>query len=610
MNVSKHLTTHLHRAAQVALGNIDDFEQLRSVFEVIPSDRPDLADYQCNAAMTLAKRLHKNPREIAQAIQTALQRELGSTAHVHIAGAGFINIRLSDEYLLSVADSNLTDVHHGFEFTNNPKQVMIDFGSPNIAKELHVGHLRPHLIGDSLQRLMRFYGDAVTSDIHMGDWGTPIGMIIAQLQYEQPYLEYFNSSISFETAWTMSVEELGNLYRRSKQHWDDSTQFQAKARQATEALQSGRLPGYRALWRRLRDISLDDVRGLYRKLDINFDLWLGESDVNDLLPTMIDELKQRGIARMSEGAIIIPADILGLPDAPPLILMKGDGAYTYAATDLATIKDRIITRKADAIIYVVDNRQKQHFEQVFAAARLAGYAGSHVALIHVGHGTINDKTGHPFKTRDGQTVRLKDILDIAYKKAREHLPDPGQHGITEMEIDNLSNQIGIAAIKFQEFTNKRNSDYIFDIDNFTSFEGKTGPYLQYAVARCRAILEKARDYILETGKLKITSRYERNLLLHIMRFPEAIEFARLRQEPSAVANHAYRLAQLFSTFYAQASVLMETDSSLQSSRIRLVDAVQQQMLLCFSLLGIEAPTRMLKKESGIRCGGPTIEMTL
>ena len=600
MNIRKHLTAALGRAARVVLGDADTDGQQRPVIEVTPSDRPELADYQSNAAMVLAKQLGKSPREIAQAFKTALQQELGELAQVDIAGAGFINIRLTDDYLISIASGNVSEIHHGFERTQNPKQIMIDFGGPNIAKELHVGHLRPHLIGDSLQRLMRFYGDAVTSDIHMGDWGTPIGMIIAQLEHEQPDLAYFNLEMPAGFAWTIDIEELGNLYRRSKQHWDEFPAFQDKARRATEILQSGRLPAYRALWQRLRDVSLDDVRGMYRKLDVSFDLWLGESDVNDMLPVMLRELTERGIARASEGATVIPAETLGLQDAPPLILMKGDGGYTYAATDLATIYDRVKNRNADTIIYVVDNRQKQHFEQVFAAARLAGYVAPHVALIHAGHGTINGKDGRPFKTRDGQTVRLKDILDLAYHKAREQLPDPDGQGTTEAEIDMLGGQIGIAAIKFQEFTNGRNSDYVFDTDNFTSFEGKTGAYLQYTVARCKAILGKTQDASPATGKLKITNRPERELLLHMARFPEAIEAAYLKLEPSMVANHAYKLAQLFSSFYAHASVLHEQDPSIKASRISLVDAVQGQMMLCLSLLGIEAPPRMLRKESAAK----------
>ena len=610
MNIRNHLTMLLNQAAQTVLNDNDLSEQVRPIFEVTSSDRPDLADYQSNAAMVLAKRLRKNPREIAQAFQVVLQSGLGSDAQVSIAGAGFINISLSDEYLLSVATNNIADASHGVKPTQNPKQIMIDFGGPNIAKELHVGHLRPHLIGDSLQRLMRFYGDAVTSDIHMGDWGTPIGMIIAQLEHEQPELGYFNSSTPLDFSWTIDIEELGNLYRRSKQHWDDLPEFQDKARRATEVLQSGRSPSYRALWQRLRDVSLDDVRGLYQKLDISFDLWLGESDVNDLLPIMMNDLAERGISCISKGATIIPADILGLPDAPPLILMKGDGGYTYAATDLATIQDRVRNKNASTIIYVVDNRQKQHFEQVFAAARFAGYAEPQITLVHAGHGTINGKDGKPFKTRDGQTIRLKDILDLAYQKAREQLPEPDHQITTKAEIDILSRQIGIAAIKFQEFTNGRNSDYAFDTDNFTSFEGKTGAYLQYTVARCGAILGKAKDDKLTTGELKITNRQERDLLLHIVQFPESVDSAYLKQEPSMVANHAYRLAQLFSTFYAHAPVLREQELSTKSSRISLVNAVQQQMRLCLSLLGIEAPVRMLRKESGASFGKPSPEMSL
>ena len=586
MNVRKMLSTITSTSAREVLGDLSEIDFSGPLFEVVVSDRPDLADYQCNAAMALAKVLRKNPREIANSIRTVMQEKLGTDGTVDVAGGGFINVKLSDQFLISSATQVISDARQGCDLCSEPQQVMIDFGGPNIAKELHVGHLRPHLIGDSLQRLMRFYGDAVTSDIHMGDWGTPIGMIITQLQYEQPGLDFFDDSVKQHSPFNMDIDELGALYRRSKEHWDSSDEFKDRARLATEVLQSGRLPGYRALWKHLRDVSLDDVKGIYRRLDISFDLWLGESDVNDMLPGMIEDLSSKGLAVTSNGAIIIPADLLGIENSPPLILQKGDGGYTYAATDLATIKDRVENRNANTILYVVDNRQSQHFQQVFAAAKLAGYAGADVTLVHVGHGTINGKDKRPFKTRDGQTIRLKDVLDIAYQKARAEMPEVGEQGATADEIEQISHQIGMGAVKFQECSNARNTDYVFDMDNFTSFDGKTGPYLQYAAVRCKALLKKAEDAKVNAGEITVTNKAERDLLLHLSRFPEAIEAAYSKREPNQIADHGYKLAQLFSGFYTCIPVLNEPDTTVRASRLQYVNAVYQQMSLCFSLLGI------------------------
>jgi len=573
-----------------------------AALEVLPSDRPDLADYQCNAAMALGKALRKNPRAVAEELKAALEKDLGADATVSIAGPGFVNIVLSDAFLLRAGRENLDDPKQGYALRGSPREIMIDFGGPNIAKELHIGHLRPHLIGDSLQRLLRFAGERVTSDIHMGDWGTPIGMIIAQLSEEQPELGFFAEGGEGDPFFSLDIEELGALYRRSKESWDNRDDFKDKARLATEALQSGKKPAYRALWKCLRETSLNDVKEIYRRLGISFDLWLGESDVNDVLPDMLKELIAKGFAREDAGAIIIPAVALGfVEDAAPMILQKGDGGYTYAATDLATIKERVLTLGADTILYVVDNRQKQHFEQVFAAAKLVGYAGSPtegggVTLVHVGHGTINGKDGRPFKTRDGKTVRMKDVLDIAYEKARAELPDPSEEiGIDE--IEEAANQIGMAAVKFQEYINSRISDYVFDMDNFTGFEGKTGPYLQYAAARCGAILAKAAEAGFASGALCLTGKAERDLLIHLLRFPEAVVAAAAKYEPSLLAAHAYKLAQLFSSFYAASPVMQETDEGVRASRLRFVEAVSEQMGLCFKLLNMKAPPRMLRKET-------------
>lgn len=596
MNLSNMLTEKLRNVAKSVFGDSITDEASSSLFEVRQSDRPDLADYQCNAAMSLAKVLKKKPRDIASQLQKPLQEAFDGDANISIAGPGFINFSFTDEFLVKTVKTDLQTTRQGCEETTSPSKIMIDFGGPNIAKELHVGHLRPHLIGDALQRLMRFCGDTITSDIHMGDWGTPIGMIIAQLEKEQPKLGFFSDSMDSAPSFSLSIEELGKLYKRSKESWDNDDGFKEKARLATEALQSGRVQGYRDLWKHLRDISLDDVKEIYKRLDVTFDLWLGESDVNDLLPVMMEDLAKRGVSEVSKGATIITAKKMGLENSPPLILQKGDGGYTYAATDLATIWDRVKNRGAEQIIYVVDNRQSQHFKQVFAATKLAEYASPQTVLFHAAHGTINGKDGRPFKTRDGKSVRLKDVLDIATQKVKAEMPAPEEQNSTVEEIETITDQISMAAVKFQEYLNTRNTDYIFDIDNFTKFEGKTGPYIQYASVRCKAILGKAEESGVQNGDMVISDKTERELLLHMLRFPEAIESAYSRKEPNTVANHGYGLAQIFSRFYNTLPVLGESDEALQSSRLKMVQHVHGQMKTCFSLLGLYEPARMLRKD--------------
>ncbi len=598
MNLARLLTEKVQEVAKVVFDSTVLENKTAARFEIKQSDRPDLADYQCNAAMSLAKIIGKKPRDVAVMLQEPLQKLLGNDVNISIAGPGFINFNFSNDFLVETAKRNLRAPKHGCEKNVKPSKIMIDFGGPNIAKELHIGHLRPHLIGDALQRLMRFCGDTITSDIHMGDWGTPIGMIIAQLEKEQPKLKFFSENSDETSSFSLSIKELGRLYKHSKTSWDKSDDFKEKARLATQVLQSGHVKGYRDLWQHLRNISLDDVKKIYSRLDVTFDLWLGESDVNDLLPVMIKDLAARGISETSKGATIISAKKMGLENAPPIILQKSDGGYTYAATDLATIWDRVKNKTAEQIIYVVDNRQSQHFQQVFASARLAGYAKPDTVLFHAGHGTINGKDGRPFKTRDGKSVKLKDVLDIAVQKVRDEMPQPGEQGATAEEIGIITDQISMAAVKFQEYINTKNTNYVFDIDNFTNFDGKTGPYLQYAAVRCKAILGKAEEADIRGGGIIVTDKIERAMLLHLLRFPEAIDAAYTKKEPSLVAAHGYGVAQIFSRFYNTLPVLSETNEKLSSSRLKMVQYVHDQMETCFSLLGLYEPIRMLRKDYG------------
>lgn len=591
MNIKQFLSGHIEQAAQQL--PLEASHDVKDLLQATPSDRPDLADYQCNAALGLAKKLGMPPRAIAEKLVAALTAQLNGVAELGIAGPGFINFKLADDFVAAAAEKVAVD---GVK-TATPRHVVIDFGGPNIAKELHVGHLRPHIIGDSLQRLMKSVGDNVQSDIHMGDWGTPMGMIIAQLKIERPELDFFKDDVAaYPTEAPVDIEELGKLYKRAKQSWDAGDDFKNEARKITQQLQAGEKPGYRALWQHFRDVSLADVSGMYKQLGVHFDLWLGESDVNHILPEMLKDLQSRNIAVESDGAIVVPAAILGdSEDAPPLILQKSDGGYTYGATDLATIKDRIERLHADTVLYVVDNRQKQHFEQVFKTARIAGYAGEHVHLEHAGNGTINGPDGKPYKTRDGNSVRLKDVLSEALAKAKEELP-AATNAAEQAELDTLAEKISIAAIKFQELKNNRTSDYIFDVNEFTRFDGKTGPYLQYAVVRCHALLDKAKQSNIETdGKLVISTADERDLVLSLARYAEAIEGAYAKKEPSVLAEYLYVTTQKFATFYSKTQVLAEEDAGKRASRLKIVKMVRDNIVRGLDLLGIECPEKMVRK---------------
>jgi arginyl-tRNA synthetase len=563
--------------------------------EAVVSVRPDLADYQCNAAMPLGKALGKNPREVGQAIADKLA-EVEGLDKVELAGPGFINIRFDDAYLSQAANDLLADPRQGFAPQGKKRKTVVDYGGPNIAKEMHVGHLRAAIIGESVKRVRRFGGDEAIGDVHFGDWGTPMGMLIAQLQQEHPDLPYFSSQPqnAYPAQPPMDIEQLGALYRRAAARFKAEPDMQEAARQATFELQQGHA-GYRALWQHFKDVSVAAVKRNYDRMGIHFELWLGESDVNDRLAPMVADLRARGIAVESDGAIVVPMDDgTSNKPQPPVILQKSDGGYTYAATDLATIAQRVEELEADTILYVVDKRQSQHFEQVFSVARRAGYAPEGVELAHVGFGTINGKDGKPFKTRDGGVMRLEDLLESANAKARENLPDATPE--TAAEVDKLAEQISVAAIKFQDMKGNRESDYVFDTEAFAKFEGKTGPYLQYAIARTNALLRRADTEGAALAPISITTPEERDLALALLRFPEAADRAYTKCEPSELSAHAFELGQKFSRFYTECPIMAERDPAKRGSRLALTKLVGDQQRLCLDLLGIEAPERMLTRE--------------
>ena len=548
--------------------------------------------------MNAAKAAGKPPRVIADDVANRLKIHADLFADVSVAGPGFINMRLSDPWLGAAAGALLDDQKQGFDLPLKARRVVLDFSGPNIAKEMHAGHLRATIIGECLQRVMRFAGDTVFSDAHFGDWGTPMGMIVAELQRERPDLPYFDSAITsgYPAEPPIDIEGLAALYRQASARFKADEDVRRTAREATDELQRGR-PGYIALWHHFRTVTFAAVRRNYDRLGISFDLWLGESDVAPIVPGMIEDLSARGITVPSQGAIVIPMDAEpSNTPKPPLILEKSDGGYTYGTTDLATIVQRVRDQQPDLIAYVVDVRQTQHFSQVFAATELAGLAPG-VAFRHVANGTINGKDGKPFKTRDGGVMRLEDVLDLAHAKALEELPEASESGMDAAALDRLAEQISVAAIKFQDLKNNRLTDYIFDVDQFTKFEGKTGPYLQYAVVRCNAILAKA-DALPAAAAVDVSNPAERALMLALLAFPVALQATLDGFEPSILADHVFGVAQSFSTFYATSPVLNEADPGLRASRLRLVAIVRRHLTLCLELLGIEAPEMMPNRKAG------------
>lgn len=543
---------------------------------VSQSNRPDLSDYQSNIALPLAKRNGLNPKDLAAKIVDNLPAK-DDLYTVTIDGPGFINFRITDKMLSEEAFTP-------FALPKSNKTIVIDYGGPNIAKALHVGHLRSAVIGESVKRIMRLCGDKVIGDVHFGDWGTPLGMLITEMQ---------NEGIDEDT--TLSIKEISELYIRAASAFKESDEFKEKARIAVSELQSGNVR-YRKIWKMFHDVSIGEIKKIYDSLQVDFDLWNGESDVNDMLPEIFKDLTEKGLAVLDDGAIIIRLPDIKGRERAPLILKKTDGAYTYAATDLATIIQRVRDFAPSSILYVVDARQKEHFEQVFEVARMAGYVPETTTLEHLAFGTVNGTDGKPFKTREGGVMSLSGLLDLAVSKAKEVLPEPSEE-ISAAELAEQARQIAFGAVKFQDLKSTRISDYIFDTENFTKSEGKTGAYVQYAVVRIKSVLNKAADKgFAATEKIIITSASERELLLNLQHFPEVLNKAYDLREPSEIANYAHLLAQKFSTFYTDCAILNEENSDIRGSRLTLAKITSDMLVKCLNLIGIEAPEKMLRKE--------------
>jgi arginyl-tRNA synthetase len=557
------------------------------------SDRADLADRQCNGAMAAARKLGRNPREIAGAITAALAAR-PEFSQVSLAGPGFVNMRLSAAFLAEVAQAQGQDPDLGLAKAATPERIVVDFGGPNVAKPLHVGHLRSLVIGESLRRMLSSCGHQVVSDVHLGDWGLQMGQLISELEIRQPRLPYFDAACAgpFPNVPPVTLADLEEMYpAAAKACKDDPARLDA-ARTATVELQTGR-PGYRALWQAFRDLSLAALQRDFDELGAHFDLLGGESDAAPLIAPLISRLAADGVAAESDGAIVVA---VAEPDdrqpMPPLILAKADGAALYATTDLATLADRVARLRANRILYVVDQRQALHFEQVFRAARKSGLAES-CRLDHVGFGTVNGKDGRALKTRDGGTVKLADLLAEAVTMASRRIETSDQDGaLLPVERTALARKIGIAAVKFADLSSNRMSGYVFDPERLVSFEGKTGPYLQYACVRIGSILAKAEERGEAIGPLSLGHPAERALALECLRFPEVAAAAATALMPSEIADYAFGLAQRFSRFYADCPVLGDADPEMRASRLALCGLAHAVLSRALWMLGIEVPERM------------------
>ena len=580
--MEEKMSLSLEKIINTKLAEVFNSLQLNPQYAVVKvSDRPDLSDFQCNGALALAKSEKKNPREIATQIAAKLQED-PDFSKISVDGPGFLNLSINNSLIAKVLDAMSEDERFGCEKVSNPHKIVLDSGGPNVAKALHVGHLRSAAIGEAIRRIEIFAGNEVISDVHFGDWGTPMGMILAEIIKQDGDLSKTES---------YDINDISAFYKKANIRCKEDEAAKETARIITADLQNGN-PEYRKAWQHLRKVSVDAVKKNYDELDAHFDLWLGESDAHETCAEIVKLAAQKGVSEVDDGATIIRLEETNKPK-PPVILVKSDGGYAYQVTDIATIKMRVDNLNAQEIIYVVDKRQSLHFEQVFEVAEKLGIAPN-VTLRHIGFGTVNGPDGKPFKTRDGGVMNLEDLLKLSKDKVRESMPQAGEvEGYGEKEIEKLVSQIAIGAIKYQDLKNNIASGYVFEVDDFAKFDGKTGPYIQYAIARINSILRKAGD--IKPGKVIISNAEERDLALKLMQLSNIIMRTQEAKEPSIISDYAYTLAQTFSSFYNTSPIMSAESQDLASSRLQLAKLVRDVLTLLLYLLGIEAPEVMLKK---------------
>lgn len=562
--------------------------------KVTVSNRPDLCEYQCNGAMAAAKTYKKAPIMIANDIVTNLQ-DSECFAQVDAVNPGFINLKLKSSFVTAFLNEMAGDDTLGVEKEADPKTILIDYGGPNVAKPLHVGHLRSAIIGESVKRIMRFKGNDVTGDIHLGDWGYQMGLIITELEKRQPDLPYFDESFEGEypKEAPFTIGELEEIYPTASGYAKEHEEYREKALQATYLLQNGH-KGYRAIWKHIMNVSVADLKKNYKNLNVEFDLWKGEADAQKYIPGMVEMLKEKGFAHVDEGALVVDVQEEGdKKEIPPCMILKSDGAALYDTTDLATLVEREELYKPDEVIYVVDKRQELHFVQVFRCAKKCGIVRPETGLKFLGFGTMNGKDGKPFKTREGGVMRLENLIreidEEMYKKIMDN------RTVEEEEARNTAKTVGLAAIKYGDLSNQASKDYVFDVDRFTSFEGNTGPYILYTIVRIKSILGKYQQDggIIEDLKLQeATNESEKALMLEIAKFNEMINNVYAEIAPHKICAYIYDVANAFNKFYHETKILAEEDAQKKAGYIALLKLTKDVLETCIDLLGFEAPERM------------------
>ena len=558
------------------------------------SNRPDLCEYQCNGAMVGAKKYKKAPIMIANDVVAALKEDPMFDEIVAV-NPGFINIRIAGDFVAEYLNGMQADERLSVEKAAEPKTIMIDYGGANVAKPLHVGHLRSAIIGESIKRIGRFVGHKVIGDVHLGDWGLQMGLIITEVKERQPELVYFDESYEGEypEEAPFTISELEEIYPTASGKSKVDEAFREAALEATAKLQSG-VRGYRALWQQILNVSIADLKKNYGNLNVEFDLWKKESDAQPYIPEMVEEMKEKGYAYMDQGALIVDvAKESDTKEVPPCIILKSDGAALYTTTDLATIIERRKLFDPDEIIYVVDKRQEMHFIQVFRCARKTGLVKEDTGLKFLGFGTMNGKDGKPFKTREGGVMRLEhliaDINEEMFRKITEN------HEVDEAEARETAKLVGLSAIKYGDLSNQASKDYVFDLDKFTSFEGNTGPYILYTIVRIKSILNKYRagGNAVEKGHILVPAgESEKALMLALTGFNSMIQQAFEELAPHKICSFIYDLANDFNHFYHETKILSEEDADRKRSYIELLDLTREVLETSIDLLGFAAPERM------------------
>lgn len=565
-----------------------------SLGKVMLSNRPDLCEYQCNGAMAGAKLYKKAPIMIANDVAEQLKDSKVFSEVVAVA-PGFLNLKVSEAFLLTYLQGMEANEKFGLEKPEHPKKIIIDYGGPNVAKPLHVGHLRSAVIGESVKRISRYVGHEVIGDVHLGDWGLQMGLVITGLQERQPELVYFDENYAGEypEEAPFTISELEEIYPAASAKSKEDPEYKAKAMEATFKLQSG-VRGYRALWKHIINVSVNDLKKNYSKLNVEFDLWKGESDVHDIIPEMVVYMKDNGYAHLSEGALVVDVkEDTDTKEIPPCMILKSDGASLYNTTDLATIMERMKLYHPDELIYVVDKRQELYFEQVFRCARKTKLVEPETELKFLGFGTMNGKDGKPFKTRQGGVMRLenliKDTQDEMYKKIKEG------RDMEDAEARKVADVVAISALKYGDLSNQASKDYVFDIDRFTSFEGDTGPYILYTIVRIKSILNKYKEQGGDLTAVKLQqpgNASEKELAMELAQFNTMIATAGEELAPHKVCAYIYDLANAFNHFYHETKILGEENEERKQGLVALLVLTRDILETCIDMLGFEAPEKM------------------